>query len=201
MALFMLPFPGNMSNYIQKLKPIASFNVVKQLSKLTAYLFPQDKLEQDKNRVHILPPAQDLGLKTHNTIANLTNIFFMICFIKLDIIKLLILSILRIFTSRFDERAKNLRKQIFFGKIITMCIGGFIPMSIAFYLGYTRPVNNGYGEKISNYLNWLVGFLIFVFFPLAMIANLCVSKETLQKESYKQMWGPLYAPVKIENRW
>ena len=29
MALFMLPFPGNISNYIQKLKPIASFNVVK----------------------------------------------------------------------------------------------------------------------------------------------------------------------------
>ena len=29
MALFMLPFPGNMGNFISKLKPIASFNVVK----------------------------------------------------------------------------------------------------------------------------------------------------------------------------
>jgi hypothetical protein len=42
MALFMLPFPANMGNFIQKLKPIASFNVLKQLSKLVDMILPQD---------------------------------------------------------------------------------------------------------------------------------------------------------------
>ena len=74
-------------------------------------------------------------------------------------------------------------------------------MTVACFLGFSRPVKSGYGEKISNYLNWLVAFLIFVFYPLAMIANLIVSKEKLQEESYKQRWGGLYAPVKIDTRW
>jgi preprotein translocase subunit SecG len=66
-----------------------------------------------------------------------------------------------------------------------MCTAGFIPMSIACYLGYIRPVSTGFGEKVSNYLTKVVGFLLFIFYPLAMIANIMVSKETLNNEDYK----------------
>lgn len=50
-------------------------------------------------------------------------------------------------------------------------------------------------------MTYIVGFIIFVFYPLAMIANIMVSKEKLLEPGYKQMWGGLYAPNRIETRW
>lgn len=118
-------------------------------------------------------------------------------FIKWDIIKMVIYY----FMKNREQKISQISKKLFFGQIITMCTGGFIPMSIAAYLGYLRPCYTNYGEHISNYFTYLVLFLVFVFYPLAMIANICVSQNTLSNESYKQKWGPLYAPNKIENRW
>jgi len=135
MLLFMLPFPANIVNYLSKIKPIASFNVVKSLSKFIMQLLPQDSTKQNENKVYILSSARDLGVKTHNTIANLTNIFIMMCFLGLDFFKYLLMSLTHPFTTRFQKRRQALAKDLFFGRFITLSTGGFIPMSIAFYLG------------------------------------------------------------------
>jgi hypothetical protein len=93
----------------------------------------------------------------------------MMTLMKIDILKVIIFTIMKPWTNRFDTKLIQLRKKLFFSEIITMCTGGFIPMAIACYLGFSQPVRIGYGEKISNFLNYLVFFLIFVFYPLAMI--------------------------------
>ena len=74
-------------------------------------------------------------------------------------------------------------------------------MTIAFYLGIERPVDTSYGEQVSYFLAWVVGFLLFVFYPFALISNLLVTKEKLQEPLYKQMWGGLYGPVHTDNRY
>ena len=44
MFMFMVPFPGNISNIIKKVKPIVSFNLMKSLTKYTEDFFGFDKL-------------------------------------------------------------------------------------------------------------------------------------------------------------
>ena len=50
MVLMMLPFPPNIGNYLTKLKPIASFNVLKKLSKYILKVLPPDWVAQNENK-------------------------------------------------------------------------------------------------------------------------------------------------------
>ena len=68
MFLYSLPFPGNIQTFVKKLKPIAGFNILKSLSVYTSKLFVQDIDAQTEARVKIIPPAADLGIKSHNSI-------------------------------------------------------------------------------------------------------------------------------------
>ena len=122
----------------------------------------------------------------------MTNIFFFMCLIGLNIVKLLLLLVLRV----SKDKQETLKNKLFFGWFTSLCTAGFIPMTIAFYLGVMEPVD---GEGASNMTTWIVGFLIFVFYPLALITNILVGKETTCKPGY--MLGSLQAPFKNKNRW
>ena len=79
MFMFMVPFPGNVSNVIKKIKPIVSFNLMKSLTKYTEDFFGFDKLLQIQMKdEHIIPSIQNMGVKHLNCIVNLKNIFHLL---------------------------------------------------------------------------------------------------------------------------
>ena len=79
MFMFMVPFPGNISNIIKKIKPIVSFNLMKSLTKYTEDFFGFDQLLQIQMRdIHLISSIQNMGVKHFNCIVNLKNIFHLL---------------------------------------------------------------------------------------------------------------------------
>ena len=91
--------------------------------------------------------------------------------------------------------------KLFFGDIIGLCTKGFIPMTVAFYFGIQFHLTTTVGEVIAYYNAWMVGFLIYIFYPCAMIYCIAVKKETLTIPEFKYRWGSLWSNVKTETRW
>lgn len=86
-ALIYVVMPGNISTYYQRLKPIASFNIVAALSRITDLIFEYDTPMQIKLRPLILSTAQDLNIKFHNSMKNLGNFLFLYFIYFKDVIK------------------------------------------------------------------------------------------------------------------
>ena len=128
--------PGNIATYYQRLKPIASFNIVAALSKLTDLVFNYDTPQQIALRAKILSTAQDLNIKYHNALKNLGNVLFMLIFYFRDIFYLCcykVLSLMCIKKELFQKKFTALKKQLFFGQLIKFASGGCIPIAIAVY--------------------------------------------------------------------
>ena len=72
MFMFTVPFPGNISNIIKKIKPIVSFNLMKSISVYTEKVFGFDTLMQIEMRDnYLIPSIKDMGVKHMNCIVNL----------------------------------------------------------------------------------------------------------------------------------
>ena len=56
-SLIYVKMPGNIATYYQRLKPIATFNIVVALQKVTDYVFHYDTPEQLKLREEIISTA------------------------------------------------------------------------------------------------------------------------------------------------
>ena len=100
------------------------------------------------------------------------------------------------------EKAEKLKKQLFFAPFLGISFRAFIPMSISSYLNITYQFGDreGYmGEKIADYYALVVGFLVCVFFPIAMLYVALVPKEWLESPDFKQKWGFLYNTIRTEN--
>jgi hypothetical protein len=84
---------------------------------------------------------------------------------------------------------------MFYGQILTICKTAFIPISLASYLGLSKPLYTTYGEIISNMFTYLSVFLVFIFYPIAIVANLTVPKSVIDNPDYKKKWGGLTASI------
>jgi hypothetical protein len=119
MFMFMVPFPGNVSNVIKKIKPIVSFNLMKSLSKYTEDFFGFDKLLQIQMRdEHIIPSIQDMGVKHLNCIVNLKNIFQLLSIFFMQVAFALALRVIIIFTGKCVARYKVYSYKLFFAGMI-----------------------------------------------------------------------------------
>lgn len=79
-SLIYVKMPGNIATYYQRLKPIATFNIVVALQKVTDYIFNYDTPEQIRLRENIIATAQDLSILYHNALKNLGNFLFLLGF-------------------------------------------------------------------------------------------------------------------------
>lgn len=89
---------------------------------------------------------------------------------------------------------------MFYGQILTICKTAFIPIALAGYLGLSKPLYTTYGEIISNMFTYLSVFLVFIFYPIAIVANLTVPKSVIDNPDYKKKWGGLTASISTDSR-
>jgi len=132
--LFTIPFPANIGNFIQKLKPIASFNILKVVSKYTVKYLAIDTAAQSELRPNIILPAQDLGITQHNSITNLGNVFHLEAFYFWTVAKLVFYAVSSMFgKDSHVSTVVSLKNKVFFGQLLGLLVGGFIPISIAVF--------------------------------------------------------------------
>ena len=149
MFLYSLPFPGNIQTFVKKLKPIASFNILKAISKYTSMIFVQDVDAQTQARSGIMVPFRDMGIKTHNSIENLGNIFHLITYYLFLVALLVPYKILGFFKDKFVLKYLNLKREVFFGMLFQILWAGWIPVSIALYFQLQLPLNTYWGEVFA----------------------------------------------------
>lgn len=74
MFLLSIPFPGNIVNVIKKLKPLVSFNIIKDLNKFIERIFMVDTAGQIEMQDLIIPSVRGMGTKQMNCIINFKHI-------------------------------------------------------------------------------------------------------------------------------
>jgi len=200
MFLFSITFPANTGNFITKLKPIVSFNILKVLSKYTVRFLMIDVDSQAKLRQEIILPAQDLGITSHNSLQNLGNVFHLELVYSLTLIQLVFFGACMFFSPKYKEKADKLQKKLFFSQILQIMVGGFIPLSISVFLNLSQPLETTFGERFGTLVTWISASLLCVLLPLALLMILVVPKSWLESPGFKQRWGTLYGNVRIESR-
>jgi hypothetical protein len=198
MFMYTVPFPGNISNIIKKIKPIVSFNLMKSLSKYTEKVFKFDTLGQlALKKKYLIPAVKNMGVGHMNCIVNLKNIFQLVVYYLLQVAFALFLRMVVIFSGKCIARYKDLSFKLFFGGMIQIVQAGFIPITIAVFLQLSYPLDTTYGEIIGYRIGQAVAFLAFVLYPIFMIGVIFTSKETLMLPEIKQRFGPIYNGHKI----
>ena len=86
-ALMMFLLPGNAVNYIQKIRPIVTFNIVRFLTDFSIYLMPIDEDEQMKNEEKVSTPMKSIGIKNFIVLVNLGNFFWLLMLYSYDMAK------------------------------------------------------------------------------------------------------------------
>jgi len=108
--LFTVTFPANISNYVQKLKPIISFNILKVLTQVTQDFINLDLNGQAQIREKIITPVRDLGTKSHNAIPNLGNMFHLLFYYLFCLVYLSYLKFMGITDFKAADKHIKLRK-------------------------------------------------------------------------------------------
>lgn len=199
--------PGNIATYYRRLKPIATFNIVQMLQKLTDLVFKYDTLQQLKLRERIIVTAQFLNISYHNALKNLGNFLFLLSFYFFNVFKIVIWFVMmkiaskKLDKNKYRKKINALKKALVFNQIISLCIAGFIPISLAVYFQLRAPLFTTPGEIYGVIAGVICFALVFLLLPYALIVALFVDRQTLDDPEFKQRWGVAYSGIKLETRW
>lgn len=110
LGLFNIGMPANSLNFIQKLKPLVGFNLLKSVQKLTFKLFPDDEQLQMKMINLIKPKMRQLGINSLNSIFLMQNLFYVQLLIIFRFLQAIILKVMG-----RKEKLESITKQLLFG--------------------------------------------------------------------------------------
>ena len=71
------------------------------------------------------------------------------------------------------EKLKDLKKSLFWGEILIMCIEGYIELLIAGYLNTSFNLNSTNGEVTARYVAYYCLIISLVVMPLIMTFIIC----------------------------
>ena len=109
------------------------------LQRLTDLVFRFDTNEQIRLRQEIIATAKDLNILYHNALKNLGNFLFLLGFYFSNVWKLVWWHAKRLVISsptrkkQILRQIRKLQKELFYSKVVQICIAGFIPISISVY--------------------------------------------------------------------
>ena len=137
---------------------------------------------------------------------NLGNFLFLLGFYFTSVWKLIWLYFKRIVVHKLKRRPitkqiDDLKKQLFFGKLIQICTAGFIPISISVYYQLRAPLFSTFGEFAGVIAGYLCASLAYLLLPFALLMVIVVDRDTLNDPQFKTRWGPAYGGIKLNTRW
>lgn len=180
MFMFTVPFPGNISNIIKKIKPIVSFNLMKSISGYTEKAFGFDTLMQIQMKdEYLIPSVKNMGVGHMNCIVNLKNIFHLLAYFFMQVVFAIILRVVIIFTGKCIKRYRVLSFKLFFANMLQIVQAGFIPITISVFLQLSYPLDTTLGERLGYKFGQATAFITFILYPIIMIGVIFSSKETL----------------------
>jgi len=74
-----------------------------------------------------------MGIKQHNAIVNLGNMFHMLGYYLFALGMFFAYYVASIFGDSYLGKIINLKKKLFYGQLLAILVGGFIPISISIY--------------------------------------------------------------------
>ena len=141
---------------------------------------------------------ENIGYETHNTILNLSTLYFVI---MLYIIKLLIFGITHISKQRQNKVYRTMKDNLIWSELLTISIEGFMELYISGYLEYSYPLDTKSGEvKAKFFGNICLVHSLFIF-PSILIWVQIQEKSTLNEFLFKQTYGVLYDGINLSNTW
>ena len=116
LPMLSIPVPGNMSMFCNTVFPIVMFDVLEQIESVDASLIFEFDFEGQENlKDSTLDQMEDLGYETHNSILNLSTLYFVLMFY---FIKVLLFSALHISRKRNNRLYRVMREQLFWGELL-----------------------------------------------------------------------------------
>ena len=126
---------------------------------------------------------ENIGYETHNTILNLSTLYFVMWFY---LVKVMIFGILHVSNKRNNRLYMQLRSTLFWGEILTIMMEGFMELYISGYLEYQYPLSTLNGEKQARVIGYLCLFLSLVLLPSLLSWVLYQNKEKLEDKDFEQ---------------
>ena len=95
---------------------------------------------------------------------------------------------------------KVITKNMFFKEPIVLSVEIIIECTISGYLTIINPVLTTIGEWYSSIIAYYNIALCVFLLPIFILIVVCVKRETLENEKFKEMFQPLYESLKLDSR-
>ena len=109
---------------------------------------------------------ENIGYDTHNTILNLSSLYFVLMFYLL---KIVVFATLYLTRHRSNKVYLALRKTLFWEELLTLSIEGFMELYISGYLEYSYPLDTQPGEVKAKIIGYLCLVQSLIVFPSLLI--------------------------------
>ena len=119
----------------------------------------------------------DIGYETHNTILNLSTLYYVIW---LYVAKVVLFLILHVAQRRQNWLNKHLKDSLFWGEILTIMIEGYMELYISGYLEYQYPLTTSNGEKQARIIGYICLFFSLILLPGILFWIQFQDQETLK---------------------
>jgi hypothetical protein len=179
----MFLLPGNAVNYIQKIRPIVTFNILRFLTDVSIYLMPIDEDEHLKNEEKVSTPMKSIGIKNFIVLVNLGNFFWLLMLYSYDMAKVVwyyIQALNHSWTPKeefYKEKAIKAFRPLQWQPLLQICVSGFVPISIALYLGFSMPLFTTAGEIFGFIFAIIYALLEYVFLPYCFYKIMSATKS------------------------
>ena len=120
MFMLTVPFPGNIVNVVKKIKPLISFNIMKQFSVWVEKLLTFDSLKQIEMQDLIIPTARGMGVKHMNCIVNFKHILILVVIYLAKVTFAIILRMIMNASGKCVERYRVIGAKIFFTEMFAI---------------------------------------------------------------------------------
>jgi len=144
---------------------------------------------------------ENIGYSNSNCLTNLGTMYFLLAVYVIDVVYTILLAGFSKCSGKGKKALENKIKQLFFGELLVMSIESFIELYISGYLQLSMPFDTTVGERQGARLGYVLIFLALIFVPSALIWTFIQDRETLEEESFSDMWGPCYADISLRDNW
>ena len=109
---------------------------------------------------------ENIGYQSHNTILNLSTLYFVLMFY---LVKLILLAALHSMRCRSNKVYKRLNQSLVWSEFLKISIEGFMELYITGYLEYSYPLDTSAGEVKARIVGWVCLVQSLVVFPSILI--------------------------------
>jgi len=200
-----IKLPANIVNFLKKLTPFISFDLIKIVATRINDLFTFDMARhKEMAETNLKPALQDMGYTTFNSILNLGSLVAMLFFVFSKIVITAGVAsaqrTLNLKSKKLEKFVERQSKTLFFSQPLTLALSGFMPIYTSIILSLKNPLFSASGEVAAVMLTLFELLPLIAVLSVAIWVTVTSTSDQRSNPDFKKRWGRMFNATKQDTK-